>query len=78
MSALRPRKRRRSQAFPDEDDDNDVVVATGENGNDSFGPGESDGKLNNDQLEKEREVWDAFREEHFEGIKARIIDWHGF
>jgi hypothetical protein len=51
---MSPRKRRRSQAFPETDN----VVGS---------PVDADEHPDfTDRSEKEREVWDAFREEHFE------------
>lgn len=57
MSTRSSRKRRRSQAFPEEEE----VEA------DDAAPAyvESTGQ---DRLDKEREVWDAFKDEHVEGI----------
>lgn len=51
-----PRKRRRSQAFPESDEEDNVIVNE---------------HLVSDtpsaDLDRERDVWDSFREEHFEG-----------
>lgn len=49
---MSPRKRRKSQAFPEADNEDATSVVAEEQ---------------QDHLEKEREIWDAFREEHFEG-----------
>lgn len=50
---MSPRKRKRQLSSPEpEPEENEVV---------------NDGLPNNDQLENEREIWEAFREEHFEG-----------
>lgn len=57
-----PRKRRRSRAFPVSDGDERSVQ---ENDMDT----ESDA---HSILEKEREIWDSFREEHYEGIGAHV------
>jgi hypothetical protein len=54
------RKRRRSQAFPD-DPQNQHIDAAEHIDNDT----ETVAIAN---LEKEAEIWDAFREEHYEGI----------
>lgn len=57
---MSPRKRKRQLSSPEpEPEENEVV---------------NDGLPNNDQLENEREIWEAFREEHFEGellLRAR-------
>jgi hypothetical protein len=52
-----PRKRRRSQAFPESDEEDRGLI------NEHL---VSDGQPSND-LDTERDVWDSFREEHFEG-----------
>lgn len=53
---MSPRKRRKSQAFPEADNEDATFVVAEEQ---------------QDRLEKEREIWDAFREEHFEGTLSR-------
>jgi len=55
-----PRKRRRSQAFPESDGEDRGVTSEHlvSGGND---------------LDKERDVWDSFREEHFEGIALHLM-----
>lgn len=50
-----PRKRRRSQAFPESDEDNVIVNEHLVSDTPSA------------DLDRERDVWDSFREEHFEG-----------
>jgi hypothetical protein len=69
MSYRRSRKRRRSQAFPAEEDeevevdrDEDAMQAV----KDTLQNGEN-GEVTSEELKKEAEIWDAFREEHFEG-----------
>lgn len=58
MMSTRPsRKRRRSQAFPEGDE-----PVVGEDEAPKYV--ESTGQ---DRLDKEREVWDAFKDEHVEG-----------
>lgn len=59
MSTRASRKRRRSQAFPEEETE-DPSVSDG----DAPKYVESTGQ---DRLDKEREVWDAFKDEHVEG-----------
>jgi hypothetical protein len=73
MSYRRSRKRRRSQAFPAEEDEEaegegeegvtQAVKDTLQNGENS----EVNGEVTSEELKKEFEIWDAFREEHFEG-----------
>ena len=61
------RKRRRSQAFQEEEIQVDIVE------------GESDASRSvdedKDQAEKEREVWDAVREERYESKSSRLSKW---
>lgn len=57
----RTRKRRRSQAFPD--DSHSHHIDTTERADDDTETSA------NAKLEKEGEIWDAFREEHYEGTR---------
>lgn len=76
MVSLKSRKRRRSQAFPEqvaapqEDtlDPSDSAVPT-DGGDASVSPLEVDqgDSENPERLEKEQGIWDAFREEYYEG-----------
>lgn len=66
MSHRQTRKRRRSQAFPDDEDG-----AVLEDGAAKYV--ESTGQ---DRLDKEREVWDAFKDEHVEGFFFLPISRH--
>ena len=50
-----PRKRRRSQAFPESNQEDSEVINEDLKRQASSDP------------DKERDVWDSFREEHFEG-----------
>jgi hypothetical protein len=58
-SSMSPRKRRRSQALPETEGDrgtpNQHLVSD---------------RLPTNDLDKERVVWDSFREEHFEGTST--------
>jgi hypothetical protein len=70
MSYRRSRKRRRSQAFPAEEEEEEeeqariqAVKDAQQNGTNS----EENGEVTSEELKKELEIWDAFREEHFEG-----------
>jgi hypothetical protein len=66
MSYRRSRKRRRSQAFPaEEEEEGEIqdVNDTQQNGEN----GEDNGEMTSGESKKELEIWDAFREEHFEG-----------
>lgn len=56
---MSPRKRKRSQAFAEHEDGDEFFPQT-------QGRQEVDGGERH-QKDKERNVWDAFREEHFEG-----------
>ncbi|KAJ7702471.1 hypothetical protein B0H17DRAFT_1044442 [Mycena rosella] len=73
MSARPSRKRRRSQAFPEAEELQDVVV----DDEDEDAPKyvESTGQ---DRLDKEREVWDAFKDEHVEVFDLSSSLWRRF
>ena len=58
---MSPRKRKRSQALEEHDENEEFLLQNQDS--QEIDSGERD-QL---QLDKEREVWDAFREEHFEG-----------
>ncbi|KAF7971640.1 hypothetical protein HWV62_20676 [Athelia sp. TMB] len=78
MSSRRNRKRRRSQAFPveEEEDDEEHSVAVVDI-KDEDGPEQSDqANLDGDVLAKELEIWDAFREEHYEAIEQLPLSLH--
>ncbi|KAJ6500333.1 hypothetical protein C8R45DRAFT_65029 [Mycena sanguinolenta] len=60
MSTRPTRKRRRSQAFPEEEEAAD--------------PGAREA----DRLDKEREVWDAFKDEHVEVFDLSLILWRRY
>ncbi|KAF7359471.1 PHD-type domain-containing protein [Mycena sanguinolenta] len=64
MSTRPTRKRRRSQAFPEEEDAAD--------------PGAGEGEGTKDRLDKEREVWDAFKDEHVEVFDLSLILWRRY
>ncbi|KAJ6547230.1 hypothetical protein B0H19DRAFT_1164614 [Mycena capillaripes] len=70
MSTRASRKRRRSQAFPEEDTEEPSV-------SDGTAPKyvESTGQ---DRLDKEREVWDAFKDEHVEVFDLSSSLWRRF
>ncbi|KIM87681.1 hypothetical protein PILCRDRAFT_815263 [Piloderma croceum F 1598] len=82
MSYRRSRKRRRSQAFPAEEDEEAeaegedaairAVKDTLQNGENS----EENGEVTTEELKKEFEIWDAFREEHFEAIEQLPLSLH--
>jgi hypothetical protein len=63
IDTMPPRKRKRSQAFEEHDENEDFLSQNQESL--EIDSGERD-QL---QLDKERDVWDAFREEHFEGTQ---------
>lgn len=66
MPYRRSRKRRRSQAFPDEEGVEEVAVTQDEK---EAQQGElEDGEATTEEVRKEIEIWDAFREEHYEGV----------
>jgi hypothetical protein len=68
MSYRKSRKRRRSEAFPaDEEVEGEATIQTPKGTQQSSENGEESGKANSEELRKEVEIWDAFREEHFEG-----------
>lgn len=58
------RKRRRSQAFADPEEEEETEQAECD---------QTEEELESHRLEKEREVWDAVREEHFEGSSLRLM-----
>lgn len=70
MSYRRSRKRRRSQAFPVDDNGEeiniDVIKDAKDARQDEDNSGEN-GEDTNEESKKELEIWDAFREEHYEG-----------
>lgn len=59
-----PRKRRRSQAFPESDEDNVIVNEHLVSDTPSA------------DLDRERDVWDSFREEHFEAVDQMPLTLH--
>ncbi|KIJ99574.1 hypothetical protein K443DRAFT_132998 [Laccaria amethystina LaAM-08-1] len=65
-----PRKRKRSQAFEEHDENEDFLSQNQESL--EIDSGERD-QL---QLDKERDVWDAFREEHFEVVEQLPLTLH--
>jgi hypothetical protein len=69
MSYRRSRKRRRSQAFPAEDGEEEEGPTTRDVNDTQKGGENSEGtdEATSEELKKELEIWDAFREEHFEG-----------
>ncbi|KAJ7684807.1 hypothetical protein DFH06DRAFT_19728 [Mycena polygramma] len=72
MSTRPLRKRRRSQAFPEQEQE-DVEEPTVEDGAPKYV--ESTGQ---DRLDKEREVWDAFKDEHVEVFDLSSSLWRRF
>lgn len=70
MSTRQSRKRRRSQAFPSEDE---IETAVENDEDDVPEHEESPGQA---RLDKERDVWDAFREEHFEGKSEPVYEYY--
>ncbi|KAJ6606658.1 hypothetical protein DFH09DRAFT_1017776 [Mycena vulgaris] len=71
MSARPSRKRRRSQAFPEAEELQDPIGS--EDGTPKYV--ESTGQ---DRLDKEREVWDAFKDEHVEVFDLSSSLWRRF
>jgi hypothetical protein len=69
MSYRRSRKRRRSQAFPaeEEEEEEEAIVQDVKDIQQSIKTGEENGEVSSEESKKELEIWDAFREEHFEG-----------
>ena len=63
IDTMSPRKRKRSQALEEHDENEEFLLQNQDS--QEIDSGERD-QL---QLDKEREVWDAFREEHFEGTQ---------
>lgn len=57
---MSPRKRRREQAFPDEDIDTPPI--------------HSDDNSDKRRTEKEQEAWDAIREAHYEGSRGLMSE----
>ncbi|KAJ7197298.1 hypothetical protein GGX14DRAFT_472237 [Mycena pura] len=70
MSARPSRKRRRSQAFPELEDEQPIADVEG-----SPKYVQSTGQ---DRLDKEREVWDAFKDEHVEVFDLSSSLWRKF
>lgn len=73
MSYGRNRKRRRSQAFPvdqedaeDENTEDQIIIQDVKSEQDQEESSEDNEDVE-EQSKKEFEIWDAFREEHFEG-----------
>jgi hypothetical protein len=71
MSYRRSRKRRRSQAFPaeEEEEEEEAII---QDAKDTQQKGETS-EENGEELKKEDEIWDAFREEHFEGGPVQLF-----
>jgi len=66
INTMSPRKRKRSQAFEEHDETEDFLPQNQD------GQKIDSGERDQMQLDKERDVWDAFREEHFEGHNKMI------
>ena len=69
MSYRRSRKRRRSQAFPAEEEEEQGEAIT----QDVKESSQENDEATGEELGKEFEIWDAFREEHFEGLPFNSI-----
>lgn len=68
MSSRRNRKRRRSQAFPVEEEEEEQSISIHDvKDEDDLGRSNDDNLNGDEQSKKELEIWDAFREEHYEG-----------
>lgn len=67
---MSPRKRKRSQAFEEYDENEDFLPQNQDS--QEIDSGERD-QL---QLDKERDIWDAFREEHFEVVEQLPLTLH--
>lgn len=70
MSYRRSRKRRRSQAFPQEDEEDEQVEEVALT-KDNTRQGDLD-EATTEEVRKEIEIWEAFREEHYEGTCSFI------
>jgi hypothetical protein len=70
MSYRRSRKRRRSQAFPAEEEEGEQGEAITRDVKESS---QENDEATGEELEKELEIWDAFREDHFEGLPFNSI-----
>ncbi|KAJ7070334.1 hypothetical protein B0H15DRAFT_115152 [Mycena belliarum] len=70
MSTRSSRKRRRSQAFPDAEELGDTI--------DDDEPPKCVQSTGQDRLDKEREVWDAFKDEHVEVFDLSSSLWRRF
>ena len=66
MSYRRDHKRRHSQAFMDEDEQEETHVSP--LSVDSQEKGGEETLQESELMRKKTEIWDAFREEHYEGI----------
>ena len=81
MSIL-TRKRRRSEAFQEEAEEQQEGHRGAEDGSDN---GDDDGEgsmvdtgdVSDERTKKEREVWDAFREEQYESRSSNCFAWQG-
>ena len=73
MSIL-TRKRRRSEAFHDEAEEQQERTQDAADGSDNGGDdgATSVAEVSEERAKKEREVWDAFREEQYESVSFRM------
>lgn len=71
MSIL-TRKRRRSEAFHDEAEEQQEEHQDAADGSDNGDGATSVAEVSEERAKKEREVWDAFREEQYESVSFRI------
>jgi hypothetical protein len=79
MTYRRSRKRRRSQAFPheeEEEEQNVEEVAVPQDEEDAQQGELEDGEATTEEVRKEIEIWDAFREEHYEAIEQLPLSLH--
>lgn len=74
MSYRKSRKRRRSEAFLKDAQDEDRRLKAALEDNDAQGEKDEDQREGEemDAAQKEHEIWDAFREEQYESMSIRI------
>ncbi|KII88868.1 hypothetical protein PLICRDRAFT_175126 [Plicaturopsis crispa FD-325 SS-3] len=78
MAPRRSRKRRRSEAFAQEEEEQTPAPEENQSSNADHKEGDTgdNEETAKENSEKEREIWDAFREEHFEGELSLPLSLH--